>query len=438
MADPQTENPGSRDIREIIECEEGQPIAAMERLIRAGGAAVPGIQAAIERHQGDDDRDLMPLIVVLGEIRSPDSISFLAGLLRQPALGEVLMDAASEALGKIGPAAVPALAELLDSPEVKTRFWALGSLSRMRHTCALPHLRKALKTMPEICGLAAHGLTDLNDKESIRDIYEVYEKLPNTGFWLPDLRDSIASLAGQLQLPEDKPGEKDWRTRWRRRPAYGWVPSPSTLMVGYIMWENYSTKKWRERKLEKETFEQITTKPEKFSEKEERKPCDSCGEKIIDVAAVPVCPELAYGSTLYQENLLQKCLKDGITTIPMALDDLDQELLYGDTEWADLSEEKRERWVLAQQTYEFLLLDGCRTVQDGILRIRELRAGLGRLWGIPQEELVDEELLDKEAFVRAGMGLPKNGDGYRREDKVGRNEPCPCGSGKKFKKCCGA
>ncbi|MBM3892238.1 MAG: hypothetical protein FJ388_24240, partial [Verrucomicrobia bacterium] len=27
----------------------------------------------------------------------------------------------------------------------------------------------------------------------------------------------------------------------------------------------------------------------------------------------------------------------------------------------------------------------------------------------------------------------------RRESrKVGRNEPCPCGSGKKFKHCCGA
>ena len=24
----------------------------------------------------------------------------------------------------------------------------------------------------------------------------------------------------------------------------------------------------------------------------------------------------------------------------------------------------------------------------------------------------------------------------RRIGKVGRNEPCPCGSGKKFKKCC--
>jgi len=26
---------------------------------------------------------------------------------------------------------------------------------------------------------------------------------------------------------------------------------------------------------------------------------------------------------------------------------------------------------------------------------------------------------------------------YVREAKVGRNEPCPCGSGKKYKKCCG-
>ena len=26
----------------------------------------------------------------------------------------------------------------------------------------------------------------------------------------------------------------------------------------------------------------------------------------------------------------------------------------------------------------------------------------------------------------------------READKVGRNDPCPCGSGKKYKKCCGA
>jgi hypothetical protein len=27
---------------------------------------------------------------------------------------------------------------------------------------------------------------------------------------------------------------------------------------------------------------------------------------------------------------------------------------------------------------------------------------------------------------------------FRRDHKVGRNDPCPCGSGKKYKKCCGA
>jgi preprotein translocase subunit SecA len=25
----------------------------------------------------------------------------------------------------------------------------------------------------------------------------------------------------------------------------------------------------------------------------------------------------------------------------------------------------------------------------------------------------------------------------RKSQKVGRNDPCPCGSGKKYKKCCG-
>jgi len=34
--------------------------------------------------------------------------------------------------------------------------------------------------------------------------------------------------------------------------------------------------------------------------------------------------------------------------------------------------------------------------------------------------------------------LAQNGPGPARSSKVGRNDPCPCGSGKKYKKCCGA
>ncbi|NOY12976.1 MAG: preprotein translocase subunit SecA [Deltaproteobacteria bacterium] len=38
---------------------------------------------------------------------------------------------------------------------------------------------------------------------------------------------------------------------------------------------------------------------------------------------------------------------------------------------------------------------------------------------------------------RAGGEAPVRKPATRDEDKVGRNDPCPCGSGKKYKKCCG-
>ena len=44
--------------------------------------------------------------------------------------------------------------------------------------------------------------------------------------------------------------------------------------------------------------------------------------------------------------------------------------------------------------------------------------------GLPNNDLFDEDFEYQEPFVR-------------EETKVGRNDPCPCGSGKKYKKCCG-
>ena len=38
----------------------------------------------------------------------------------------------------------------------------------------------------------------------------------------------------------------------------------------------------------------------------------------------------------------------------------------------------------------------------------------------------------------AGGKMPTQQKPIVRKDKVGRNDPCPCGSGKKYKKCCGA
>ncbi|NLY52765.1 MAG: preprotein translocase subunit SecA, partial [Firmicutes bacterium] len=58
--------------------------------------------------------------------------------------------------------------------------------------------------------------------------------------------------------------------------------------------------------------------------------------------------------------------------------------------------------------------------------------------------LVTEEQRRQQDRLRQAV-TNRNGDGdgghkqvpVRRERKVGRNEPCPCGSGKKYKRCCG-
>jgi len=40
-------------------------------------------------------------------------------------------------------------------------------------------------------------------------------------------------------------------------------------------------------------------------------------------------------------------------------------------------------------------------------------------------------------FYLSGEMIGESEQGKGDADKVGRNDPCPCGSGKKFKKCCG-
>ncbi len=57
---------------------------------------------------------------------------------------------------------------------------------------------------------------------------------------------------------------------------------------------------------------------------------------------------------------------------------------------------------------------------------------------------VDMERLERRRRVEQQRMVLSRGEGedrkkpVKREQKVGRNDPCPCGSGKKYKKCCGA
>ena len=87
--------------------------------------------------------------------------------------------------------------------------------------------------------------------------------------------------------------------------------------------------------------------------------------------------------------------------------------------------------------------EGFELFQDLLFRIREntLRALCHlRIEKAPTEEEFKHEEQDSDLKYAGGEGGGdvKKEPVRRKDDKVGRNDPCPCGSGKKYKKCCGA
>jgi preprotein translocase subunit SecA len=81
-------------------------------------------------------------------------------------------------------------------------------------------------------------------------------------------------------------------------------------------------------------------------------------------------------------------------------------------------------------------------------RLAAQKAAYERLGSENEDEAAVEEQSDvvKNALKRKKVAEPTatSGDGtdtvnktIRKGKKIGRNDPCPCGSGKKYKKCCG-
>ncbi len=54
------------------------------------------------------------------------------------------------------------------------------------------------------------------------------------------------------------------------------------------------------------------------------------------------------------------------------------------------------------------------------------------LYELPQWDEIFDENTKKRLYREQ-----KQSGTVRKEKKIGRNDPCPCGSGKKYKKCCG-
>ena len=63
------------------------------------------------------------------------------------------------------------------------------------------------------------------------------------------------------------------------------------------------------------------------------------------------------------------------------------------------------------------------------------------LFSRPAEQIKRAEIAKQKAASVASVGgeaVKKRPVVKKAAEKIGRNDPCPCGSGKKYKKCCGA
>jgi preprotein translocase subunit SecA len=93
-----------------------------------------------------------------------------------------------------------------------------------------------------------------------------------------------------------------------------------------------------------------------------------------------------------------------------------------------LNEYKKEGYQLFMDLMDTVKLQTVRT----LFRIQ-----------VVQEEEVDRmarEQREKQQQIRLNRGEDEDAERkpvVRHGDKVGRNEPCPCGSGQKYKRCCG-
>ena len=82
--------------------------------------------------------------------------------------------------------------------------------------------------------------------------------------------------------------------------------------------------------------------------------------------------------------------------------------------------------------------EGYETFMDLVHRIKADTVGtVFHLQVRPHQEVPEEARPAQQQMVLSHGGGGSSQPVQRKNGKVGRNDPCPCGSGKKFKKCCG-
>ena len=175
-----------------------------------------------------------------------------------------------------------------------------------------------------------------------------------------------------------------------------------------------------------------------------------------------------------QARILRPCIVDALPILfqnkhKSALNEKVLNLLETYTEWVSLKRDDRIHEVFHDLTELMINFDGCESckkernslelyivdsLEDLRPNIHVIKNNFPRLFNLHPKFFTDaldiskeEALLSqgfktyrklvKNGFIDEDKDFPVEKPFIREAPKVGRNSPCPCGSGKKFKRCCG-
>jgi len=403
-------------MEEITNWPVGMPVRAMEQVLAMGDRALRPVAEALAGWRNDKPRDILWLIVLLGELRHPVGVQPLVNQMRRTDLDSPAL-AAAEGLAKIGSPAVAALSRLVTAPDPILRLYAYGSLGWIQDDRAYAALVEALPRDPTLAEIVALALGDQGRPEAIPPLYQAYRSCEP---WQRiEFEDVLRRLYWNHQA--NPLWTKDWRLRYRRLPAWGSI-APGWVGVSAIIRGNGEWMKERVA-IPLRPLEEIVKDPPEPEEPFET--CEECGAPIERPTGLPVCPEIALGVALCQRTFLETARQAGLEDLFDLLDELENR------EWEHYDqgepksraarrrwEDKREEIVMERETCRWLIEQGTEHVGPALSLLENRAASLAVRYGDPEGLLTLTQ-----PFSRGGP-------------KVGRNDPCPCGSGRKYKRCC--
>ncbi len=151
------------------------------------------------------------------------------------------------------------------------------------------------------------------------------------------------------------------------------------------------------------------------------KPFEVCCQKYIEELETPLTAEQMMRSR-YSAHVNQQIDYIKKTTHPDSLKDFNRE---STTKWA-----KESQWL---ELEIISVNDGLENDETGEIEFKAKYIE-GKSTQIHHELSVFKKV-NNEWYFHSGKRPPQEPI-VNKAAKIGRNEPCPCGSGKKYKKCC--